>query len=154
LLYNSEGDHKPIAEYVAKQWQDNLNLHFETEGLEIAEFREKLHNKEYDVARASWYGDYNDISTFTDKYLSNSDNNDSGWGNAEYDKLCKDAAFELDTLKRTAMLCKAEGILLDEAPIMPVFYYTNRWLYRDNVTGLYLSPRDIALFKYVSAGRN
>jgi oligopeptide transport system substrate-binding protein len=153
LLYNTEGDHKPVAEYVAKQWEDNLNLHFETEGLEIAQFREKLHNKEYDVARASWYGDYNDISTFSDKYLSNSDNNDSGWANAEYDKLCNDAAFEIDPLKRTGMLCKAEGILLNDAPIMPVYYYTNRWLYRDNVTGLYLSPRDIALFKWVSAGR-
>ncbi len=54
-------------------------------------FRERLHNKDYAVARASWFGDYNDPSTFTDKYKPDSENNDSGWINPHYAELCRKA---------------------------------------------------------------
>jgi oligopeptide transport system substrate-binding protein len=153
LLYNSEGDHKVIAEYVTKQWKDNLNLDIQMEGVEIAEFRERLHNKKYAIARASWFGDYNDLSTFTDKYLSTSDNNDSGWGDPKYDALCAQAAVEPDPAKRTALLQQAEAILLDAAPILPLYGYTNKYVFPANVTGLYLNSRNQVLFKAVSAGR-
>jgi oligopeptide transport system substrate-binding protein len=153
LLFNTEGDHKVIAEYITKQWKDNLNLDIAMEGVEIAEFRERLHNKKYAIARASWYGDYNDLSTFTDKYLSKSDNNDSGWGSPEYDSLCAQAALEPDQAKRTALLQQAETILLADAPILPLYGYTNKYVFRSNVTGLYLNSRNQVLFKYVSAGR-
>jgi len=154
LLFNTEGgEHKEIAEYVTKQWKDNLNLDIQMEGVEIAEFRERLHNKKYAVARASWFGDYNDLSTFTDKYLSTSDNNDSGWGNPQYDALCAQAAFEPDAAKRTQLLQQAETILLAEAPILPLYGYTNKYVFRDNVTGLYLNARNQVMFKFVSAGR-
>jgi oligopeptide transport system substrate-binding protein len=153
LLYNSEGDHKVIAEYVTKQWKDNLNLDIQMEGVEIAEFRERLHNKKYAIARASWYGDYNDLSTFTDKYLSTSDNNDTGWGDPKYDDLCTQATLEPDPIKRTALLQQAETILLDAAPILPLYGYTNKYVFPANVTGLYLNSRNQVLFKAMSAGR-
>jgi oligopeptide transport system substrate-binding protein len=153
LLFNQEGDHKVIAEYITKQWKDNLNLDIEMEGVEIAEFRERLHNKKYAIARASWFGDYNDLSTFTDKYLSTSDNNDSGWGNPQYDSLCAQAAVEPDIAKRTQLLQQAETILLAEAPILPLYGYTNKYVFRDNVTGLYLNSRNQVMFKFISAGR-
>jgi oligopeptide transport system substrate-binding protein len=153
LLFNTDGDHKVIAEYITKQWKDNLNLDIGMEGVEIAEFRERLHNKKYAIARASWYGDYNDLSTFTDKYLSTSDNNDSGWGNPQYDSLCAQATLEPDPAKRTALLQQAETILLADAPILPLYGYTNKYVFRSNVTGLYLNSRNHVMFKYVSAGR-
>ena len=138
---------------MTKQWKDNLNLDIQMEGVEIAEFRERLHNKKYAVARASWYGDYNDLSTFTDKYLSDSDNNDSGWGNPQYDSLCAQAKVQPDVAKRTALLQQAETILLAEAPILPLYGYTNKYVFHDNVTGLYLNARNQVMFKFISAGR-
>jgi oligopeptide transport system substrate-binding protein len=153
LLFNKDGDHQVIAEYITKQWKDNLNLDIEMDGVEIAEFRERLHSKKYAIARASWYGDYNDVSTFTDKYLSNSDNNDSGWGNPQYDSLCAQATVEPDVEKRNQLLEQAETILLGEAPILPLYGYTNKYVFRDNVTGLYLNARNQVMFKAVSAGR-
>ncbi len=149
LLFNTEGDHRTVAEYIAKQWRTNLNVTFELEGIEIAQFRKRLHDKQYDIARASWYGDYNDISTFTDKYLTGGDNNDSGWSNAEYDRLCAQAAREADPAKRTQMLAQAETILLTEQPIIPLYVYTNRYLLRDNVRGVIPTARNVVLLKYV-----
>jgi oligopeptide transport system substrate-binding protein len=153
LLFNTEGDHPLIAQYISKQWKDNLNLDIALEGVEVAEFRERLHNKKYAIARASWYGDYNDLSTFTDKYRSDSDNNDTGWASADYDALCAAATIETDVNKRSAELSQAENILLNDAPILPLFTYTNKYLFRDNVTGIFMNARSQIIFKAVSAGR-
>ena len=153
LTYNTEGDHKPIAEYIARQWKDNLAIQVDIEGIEIKQFQQRLHNKEYDVARASWYGDYMDISTFTDKYLSWSLNNDSNWINTEYDDLCSKAAYEPDPQKRYELLSKAEGILNKEVPILPLYNYVNKLAFRDNVKGLNLNPRNIIIFKSISVQR-
>ena len=95
----------------------------------------------------------NDVSTFTDKYLSVSENNDSAWKNEEYDKLCDQAAYEPDAAKRLALLTKAEQILCDEAPIIPIYYYVNVYLFRDNVSGVPLNPRNMVIFKAMEARR-
>ena len=153
LLYNTEGDHKPIAEYVRKQWADNLGINIELEGVEIKQFSQRLHNKDYDIARASWYGDYNDISTFTDKFKSESLNNDAGWVNAKYDELLKQADVESDVQKRFDILAQAEGILLDEAPLIPLYHYVNKYAFRDNVKGIPLNARNMVVFKNVTASR-
>lgn len=152
LTFNTESpEHKLIAEYVTNQWQKNLNVKIELEGVEIKQFQQRLHNKDYDVARASWYGDYMDISTFTDKYLSWSLNNDSNWKNPQYDQLCKDAAPEADPKKRYELLSQAEGILNQEVPILPLYSYVNKLAYRDNVKGLVPNPRNIIVLKAISA---
>lgn len=151
LLYNTEGQHADIAEHVKRQWQKNLGIDVTLEGVEINTFRQRLHNKDYDIARASWIGDYNDPSTFTDKYLSESLNNDSGWKNARYDELCRTAAREADLAKRLRMLEEAEGILLAEAPILPAYYYVNAYLIRDGVSGIALHPRNMVMFKAIEA---
>ena len=106
-----------------------------------------MHNKDYDIARDSWYGDYNDISTFTDKYESTSLNNDVGWSNKQYDDLLKQAEFETDVQKRLDILSQAEGILLQEAPIIPLYHYVNKYAFRDNVHGIPLNPRNMVVFK-------
>ena len=153
LLFNNEAHHGPVAEIVSRQWRENLGLRFELEGIEIKTFRDRLRGKRYEVARASWYGDYNDPSTFTDKYLSGSENNDAGWKNAEFDRLCALAGPEPDPMKRLALFAKAETIMLDEAPIIPLYYYVNNYLMHDGVRGLSLNPRNMVVFKNVEVVR-
>ncbi|MCC6422790.1 MAG: peptide ABC transporter substrate-binding protein [Phycisphaerales bacterium] len=153
LMYNNEAHHGDVAQNVQHQWAKNLNVSVGLEGLEIKVFRERLHNKDYAIARASWIGDYNDPSTFTDKYLSYSENNDSAWANTDYDRLCKAAAVEVDAAKRLKMLADAESILLQEAPIIPIYYYVNAYLFRDNVHGLPLNPRNMVMLQSIRVER-
>ncbi len=149
LLFNNEAMHGPIAENVRRQWLEKLGVDVKLEGIEIKMFRERLHNKDYAVARASWFGDYNDPSTFSDKYKSDSENNDSGWINPAYDELCKKADVEPDREKRLHYFEQAENILLNEAPILPMYTYVVCYLYRDNVKGIPLNPREMLNFKSV-----
>lgn len=153
LMYNNEAHHGSVAQNIQHQWAKNLNVDVGLEGLEIKVFRERLHNKDYALARASWIGDYNDPSTFTDKYLSYSENNDSAWANREYDRLCEAASTETDAARRLDMLSRAEEILLQEAPIIPIYYYVNAYLYRDNVRGIALNPRNMVMLQSISVDR-
>jgi oligopeptide transport system substrate-binding protein len=83
------------------------------QGVEVKVFGQMLHTQQYAVARASWYGDYADPTTFSDKYKSDSDDNDAKWSNAEYDRLCAEAQRETDQGRRLRLLGRAENILLN-----------------------------------------
>jgi oligopeptide transport system substrate-binding protein len=153
ILFNNEFEHGKIAQVVRRQWLTNLNVETDLEGVEIKIFGARLHDKEYAVARASWYGDYQDPTTFTDKYLSYSDNNDAGWVNQKYDDLCDLAAKEPDPKARMRLLAEAEGILCQEAPIIPMYYYLSRYMLRSNVHGVPLDPRNMVMMQAVEVTR-
>ncbi|HEV7302036.1 MAG TPA: peptide ABC transporter substrate-binding protein [Tepidisphaeraceae bacterium] len=147
ILFNSGMQHGDIAQSVVNQWKANLGISISLEGVEIKVFRQRLHNKDYSIARASWFGDYNDPSTFTDKYRSVAENNDAAWINPAYDALCDAAANETDPAIRMRHFEKAERLLLDEAPILPMYYYVNSYLHRDNVKGIPQNVRNMVSFK-------
>jgi oligopeptide transport system substrate-binding protein len=149
ILFNSEGDHADIAQIIRNQWIANLGITMDLEGVEIKVFGQRLQTQQYDIARASWYGDYDDPTTFTDKYKSDSDDNDAKWINHEYDDLCAAAQKEPDAAKRLALLARAENLLLTEAPIIPMYTYMNAYLFRDNVKGLPLAPNAMVMFKSI-----
>jgi len=149
LLFNTGSHHDQVAQIIRRQWQEVLGIDVDLEGVEVKIFGERLHNQQYAVARASWIGDYGDVSTFTDKYLSVSENNDCKWVSKPYDDLCAQAAIEPDPTKRLKLLAAAEKILLDEAPIIPIYFYVNYYLLKDNIQGLYENPRNMQNFKAI-----
>jgi oligopeptide transport system substrate-binding protein len=154
VTFNTEfNDHKLIAEIVSRQWNRNLGINVELDGVEIKQFQTRLHAKDYDVARASWFADYNDVSTFTDKYYSDSLNNDAGWKNADYDRLLHQAEKEMDAQKRLSLLSQAEQILVNDAPIIPMYHYVNKFVIRDYVKGVWLNPRNETILKRAKAYR-
>jgi len=153
ILYNSEGIHADVAQIMRRQWLDNLNIQMDLQGVEIKVFGQMLHSQQYSVARASWYGDYADPTTFSDKYKSDSDDNDAKWSNAEYDRLCAEAQRETDEGRRLRLLSRAENILLNEAPIIPLFTYVNAYLIRPQAKGVPLAANAMLMFNSVQVVR-
>jgi oligopeptide transport system substrate-binding protein len=66
---------------------------------------------------------------------SDSGNNRTGWKNAEYDRLLKEAARLGDQKTRYELFQKAEAIFLDELPIIPIYHYTRVYLIQPSVRG-------------------
>lgn len=118
-------------------------------GEEASQYRKDLHNHNFFVSRANWFGDYNDPSTFTDKYLSSSENNAAGFDDPRYDKLCATAAVDTDPTSRFLLLSQAEDRLLAEAPIIPLYTQVAAYLFRDNVKGLPLNPQQMQMFEAI-----
>jgi oligopeptide transport system substrate-binding protein len=150
ILYNTSSTARErISQRLKNEWREKLNIEIDIVGLETKIYRDRVTNFDYAIATVAWYGDYPDVSTFTDKYLSSSKQNDTGWGTPEYDSLCDAATKEGDFDKRVRILEKAEHLLNTEVPIIPLYHYVNTSLNRDNVHGVKPNPRNMTIFKNV-----
>jgi oligopeptide transport system substrate-binding protein len=149
ILFNTENFHGDIAVIIHRQWLDNLGIDVELEGVEVKVFGDRKHKHDFMIGRGGWYGDYNDPSTFTDKYITNGDNNDGAWSNKQYDDLCAQAAIEPDAAKRFMLLSRAENVLLTDAAVLPLYIYVGAYMFHDNVKGVPLSPQQMVMFKAV-----
>ncbi len=151
FAYNSDNPtRKAFAEFLSQGWRENLGITVDLEPLELKTYRTRVTDKNYTIAAVAWYGDYMDLSTWTDKYLSTSQNNDTNWAPPEYDALLKLAEQESNEQKRSDLLQKAEAMINTELPILPLYHYVNVTLYRDNVDGITPNAKLIVLPKFVS----
>ncbi|MDF1868836.1 MAG: peptide ABC transporter substrate-binding protein [Phycisphaerales bacterium] len=143
LAFNKDAGHDLIGQAIAKSWQQSLGVETQLSQKEIKLFREDLKNKQYMTARAGWFGDYGDPTTFLDINHSKDGNNDRAYNNPVYDKLLEDAGNELDPSKRMAMLSEAERILIEEdVPLVPIFFYATIYMFdAHKLTGLSTHPR-------------
>jgi oligopeptide transport system substrate-binding protein len=129
-LYDSKKLNEDIAVEVQNMLSDALGVHIELQKQEWKVYLNSLSRLDYDFARSSWVGDYNDPNTFIDCFVSGGGNNRTGWRNKQYDDLVAAAALESDNTKRLRIFERAEDILLNQGtPICPLYYYVGIQIY-------------------------
>ena len=149
LLFNTVENHKAIAEALQQMWKKNLNINVTLHNEEWKVYLDSMRRTNYDIGRGGWGGDYMDPSTFLDIFMTDSGNNETGWSNAEYDRLCRAAANTGDRAVRYAEYQKAEAILMEEMPIIPIYIYTRPRLIRPSVKGWYPNLLDQQNYKFI-----
>ncbi|MEC2129675.1 peptide ABC transporter substrate-binding protein [Brevibacillus centrosporus] len=138
LAYNTSEGHKKIAEAIQDQWRKNLGAEVKLENQEWKVYLETMHEGNYQVGRLGWSGDFNDPINFLELFKDkNGGNNDTRWENPKFKELLNQSAMEGDPEKRKAILGEAEKIMMDEMPIMPIYFYTHTWVKNDKVKGVY-----------------
>ena len=136
LLYNTSQDHKRIAIALASMWQQVLGVQTRLLNQEWKVFLQtRTARIDTQLFRSGWIGDYNDAYTFAELMYSTNAQNDSGWVNPEYDRLLDTAALERDPEQRAQLMQAAERILLEEAPIIPLYFYVSKHLIKPWVGG-------------------
>ncbi len=135
ILYNDVDLHRTIAERIQQMWRQNLGIEAKLRGLEWGVYLDAQQNLAYQVCRAGWVADYPDPNTFLDLWTSENTHNQTGWKNPAYDKLIAAAAIEADTQKRMSLFRDAEKILLEECPILPVYFYVSKNMVKTRVKG-------------------
>ena len=149
ILSNTTEDHKMIAEAVQQMWQTNLNVHPTLLNREGKAYFDPQQQMNYQVTGSSWIGDYNDPNSFLDLWTTGGRNNLTGWSNADYDRLIAESATKADRTERYHSFQQAEAILLSDAPVLPIYFYTHGFLIRPNVKGWYPTILDRHPYKYV-----
>lgn len=149
LLFNTHEGHKAIAEAIQEMWTKNLNLRVTLRNEEWKVYINSQQKLDYDIARAAWGGDYVDPNTFLDMFVTDGGNNETGWSNKEYDRLITEAGRTGDMPKRFELFQKAEAILMDEVPIMPIYFYTRPTLVHPSVKNFFPTVLDLHPWKYV-----
>ncbi len=137
ILYNTHEMHQTIAEVIRKQWQRELGISISTRNEEWATYLASQRQMKYNISRRGWVGDYADPNTFLDMFVTDSEQNSTGWSNAEYDRLIAATGKEADPVARMRLFEQAEKILLDELPILPIYFYTSKNMVKPYVRGFY-----------------
>ena len=135
LLYNTNENHKVIAEAVQQMWRDNLGVTVQLVNQDWKVYTDSLQRLNYSIARGGWISDYIDPSSFLDCFLTNSGNNHSGYASPRYDELITRGDTTADPKKRMEIYQEAERILLTDAPLIPVYFYTRVYLKSPMVKG-------------------
>jgi oligopeptide transport system substrate-binding protein len=133
-----------IAVELQHMWREELGVEIELRQIERKIFYNAQSRLDYDICASSWVGDYNDANTFLDLYMSQSGNNRTGWKNARYDELIREANRQLDLERRATLLREAEHLLVvEEVPVVPIYFYAGFTYFNDQkVKGIYPNVLD------------
>lgn len=139
ILSDDTDTAKSTLEFMQNQLEKNLP------GLKVTlknvPFKNRLQldtNQDYDIQVAAWGPDYKDPMTFLDLFVTNGDNNNSGYSNKEYDKLIDEAKnkYGNDPEKRWQIMLQAEKVLMDDAAIGPIYQRAQLRLVKPYVKGV------------------
>ncbi|WON78671.1 ABC transporter substrate-binding protein [Serratia sp. UGAL515B_01] len=145
LLYNTSESHQKIAIAIASMWKKTLGVDVKLQNQEWKTYIDSRNTGNFDVVRASWVGDYNEASTFLSLLISSHSGNIAKFKSPEYDRLLVDASRETDLTALNAYYNKAEQMITDQAPIAPIYQYTNGRLIKPWVKGYPITnPEDVA----------
>lgn len=135
VLFNTSEAHRKIAEAVVEMWKQNLGIQPALDNSEWKVYLDRQLHQNYEISRSAWIGDYMDPITFLEMWTTGNGNNNTGWSNAEYDRLIAEAFRAPSPEQHYEDLRLAEQILLDELPILPVYFYTAQYMIDPRLKG-------------------
>ncbi|MDX7998331.1 oligopeptide ABC transporter substrate-binding protein OppA [Xenorhabdus sp. Reich] len=136
LLYNTSEQNKQQAIAAASMWQKNIGAKVTLQNQEWKTSLQNRHEGNYDVARATWCGDYNEPSSFLNMLLSNSSNNTGFYQSEAFDNYLSQALIAKDDATRKALYQQAEAQLDRDSGMIPVYYRVSVRLIRPTVVGI------------------
>ncbi len=149
ILYNTHEQHRKIAVTIQQMWKQHLNIDVRMLNQEWKVYLDSRHSMNYSIARAGWIGDYVDPTSFLDLWITDGGNNNTGWSNAEYDELILRRIPAMKTTEeRLAGFHRAETILMQEMPAIPIYTYVTKHLLKPSVKGMPHNIMDFVSFKH------
>ena len=137
LRYNTGEVHDKVAITVASMWKEALGVEATLTAVEFKSLFQAVDRREVDVFRFSWVGDYNDPYTFLQYLKSDFGINLPHYKSKSYDALLEEASHQTDLARRRELLEQAERTMLDDHPVIPLYFYVNKHLVKPQVQGWY-----------------
>jgi len=130
-------DYEDLCTFCARQWED-LGIPVKVDILESATLREMMSKGQADFFRASWIADYPDPETFVTMFYGKhpAPPNYTRFRNAELDVLYEKALLENDDVLRKALYQEMDRILIEEAPVVFLFYDETAVFAKRSIEGL------------------
>lgn len=157
LLLNSGGSkNTKVAIEIQEQLLTNLGINLD---LEIVSLAQRIEDSKYgraDIYRTSWVADFPSPENFlwlcygkdVPKTLDKpSYPNMSRYANPAFDKLYEAGVYAQDEKERYAQFLKAEQLMIDDAPVIPLWYEEKYRLTQSHIKNYYsnaMNYRDFA----------
>jgi ABC-type oligopeptide transport system substrate-binding subunit/DNA-binding SARP family transcriptional activator len=117
-LARDDPGHDILSEHLRAQWLENLGVEITWKEIAWALFPDKISESTPHLWLVSWYADYPD----PDDFLRILWWFPPDWQNKEYDRLVEEARCVMNQKKRMKMYRQADGILVEETPLLPLCY--------------------------------
>jgi len=136
------GTNEQVAEAVQKMLQENLNIRVNIIKLPFAQHLENLETGKAEFWRLGWIADYPDPENFLNLFYSahippklsdKSYLNSFRYRSAAFDSLFTLALRTTDEAKRYNLYAQADQQMINDAPIMPIYYYKDHRLLQPRV---------------------
>lgn len=150
LICNNRQKYRVIAEFLKKELKDNLNIEIDIEYQQWDRFLSERKQGNFDISFGEWFGDYPDPITFLSLFSGLSQQNYCKWNNSEYDNLLKTASNSYDLQVRLQILKHAESFLINNMPIIPLYFESNIVLMKDRVLGWDINLMDVYPWKFIN----
>ncbi|MCZ8133197.1 MAG: peptide ABC transporter substrate-binding protein [Steroidobacteraceae bacterium] len=143
LRFPTGATNERVALAVASMWKSALGVEVQLVPEEFKSLLQSINRRDAPMFRASWIADYNDPSTFLDLLQSQFGINLPKYANPAYDAELAAAALESDPARRRARLAAAERMLLEDVPVIPLYFFVNKHLVSPRVQGWYDNPTNV-----------
>ena len=144
IRYNSNEANKKIASVIQAMWRRVLGAEVELRNEEWKVFLDAVRSgRDTEAYRLAWIGDYDDPNTFFELMNSGFGLNGTGYASDAYDRLQEKQAHMPDGAERDEVMHAAEARLLADSPVIPIYFYTSKYLVKPYVTGFEGNPLDI-----------
>ena len=139
IAYNSDGGHKDWVDAAANSIKNTLNI--DAQGKAIVDFKTLLQQEDDQTIgaafRSGWQGDYPSIYNFLQPlYVTKAASNKGEYSNPEFDALITKAAGAANAEEATTAMQQAQEILLQDLPVIPLWYYNVNGAWSKNVTNV------------------
>lgn len=153
LIITNTKENKDKAQILQALWKENLGV-----SVDIVTFESKVYWDEhgagnFDIAFDGWTGDYPDPNTNLSIFNKSRMEKECRWRSEEalrYNDLLEEAATLADNNARMELFVEMEQILMDEMPVMPLYFRNTMALVKPHVKGFTCDNSGHPLFRAVS----
>lgn len=148
ILIDSRDPHRLVGETVQQMWRQHLGVELALRNEETRSLIASKRAFDFDLVRGSWNATtYRDPHYFLASWLTGGLYNEAGWSDATFDRLVGEAMRSADPVKRLERFRAAETEMMNELPVIPIFYSAEVFLMAPSVRGWTGQPFADRLFK-------
>ena len=136
-----------LLEAIQQMWKQNLNIDVQIRATEWQVYYPEVQQVEYQIAQMGWGADYPHPMTFLDVFLPDSPNNLAAWQSEEYAAALEVAKSTSDEAESLAAMRDAEGILMNDHVILPMYPRYNYMMMSPDVEGFWRSSLNVPYFR-------
>jgi len=152
LCTDASTNHRRTAVALADLWRSALGVQTAIVELEWGVYLDMRRAPgECDLLRLGWSADFVDPEAFADVFESANPQNTLGYHSERYDSLLSRSRSVTEVTERMRLLSAAETQLLEDVPVIPIFFRVSKHLVGRHVSGAFVNPlgqlpsRDLAL---------
>jgi peptide/nickel transport system substrate-binding protein/oligopeptide transport system substrate-binding protein len=138
-----------IGAIMSAMWKDDLGIPVRIEVFPFDKYLDSMKDSDYDVGSSTWIGDFADPYTFLQMWRRDSNLNDAGYNDNDYEKLIDRSMGEEGDV-RLKTLSEAEELLLSRGTVLPISYsFAVNIVDMTELGGWYINVLDMHPFKYL-----